>query len=156
MTGSKCQSTDLVPLRGKKLFGPRPHRILISFRGSFQNFRQSPLLLLYGRLPLPGVWSLLRKEIPTRNLRNLFGTWSTVKVSSSYKRPSCNDMWPHSCDLHANHVSRTAIKIKCIPPEACLIERSNTLYPDGLNKRMKFNHVSFSVVFFKIFPSVLL
>ena len=36
---SKCIVLELVPLRGKKLFGPRPqNRILVPFRGSFQNF----------------------------------------------------------------------------------------------------------------------
>ena len=30
--GDKCQSTDLVPLRGEKLFGPHPqNRILVPF-----------------------------------------------------------------------------------------------------------------------------
>ena len=39
---------DLVPLWGKKLFGPRPqNRILVPFRGSFQNFQRSLPSLLY-------------------------------------------------------------------------------------------------------------
>ena len=55
MRGRKYHQTDLVPLRGKKLFGPRPqNRILIPFRGTFQNFRRSPLSLLYGSSFPPG------------------------------------------------------------------------------------------------------
>ena len=54
MRESKCQSMDLVPLRGTMMFGPRlQNRILIPFRGSFQKFRQSPQSPLYGRSPLP-------------------------------------------------------------------------------------------------------
>ena len=53
MRGSKCQSTDMVPLRGKKLFGLHPqNKILLPFRDYFQNFQQSHPSLLYGR-PLP-------------------------------------------------------------------------------------------------------
>ena len=40
MRASKCQPTDLVPLRGKKLFAPRPqNRPLVPFRSSFQKFQ---------------------------------------------------------------------------------------------------------------------
>ena len=54
MRGSKCQSTVLVPFRGKMLFIPCPQdRILVPCRGSFQNFRQSPPSLLYGIPPPP-------------------------------------------------------------------------------------------------------
>ena len=50
---------QLVPLRGKKLFGPRPqNRILVPFRGSFQNFRGSRLSLLCGSPPR----ELLKKQ----------------------------------------------------------------------------------------------
>ena len=41
----KCIVLELVPLRCKKLFGPRQiNRILVPVRGSFQNFRRSPTL----------------------------------------------------------------------------------------------------------------
>ena len=45
---------DLVPLRGKKLFGTRPqNRSLVPFKGSLQNFRRSPLSLSCGSSPRP-------------------------------------------------------------------------------------------------------
>ena len=52
MRGSKCQSTGLVPLRGKKNCSDHVHkRIMVHFRGSFQNSRRSPPSLLYGSTP---------------------------------------------------------------------------------------------------------
>ena len=48
----QCIVLELVPLRGKKLFRPRPgNRILVPFRGSFQYFRLSPPSLSYGSSP---------------------------------------------------------------------------------------------------------
>ena len=57
-----------------------------------------------------------------------------------------------SCESNCNR------DFKRVPSEACLIERSNTLYPDDLNKQneLNFNHVSFSVVFNLSLPSVLI
>ena len=63
MRGSKCQSTDLVPLRGKKLFGPRPqHIILVPFRGSFQISDDHPHHFYMGTTPggcLIGAYKML-------------------------------------------------------------------------------------------------
>ena len=47
MRGGKCQSTDLVPRGGLD----NVHKILVPFRGSFQNFQQSPPSLLYESPP---------------------------------------------------------------------------------------------------------
>ena len=51
---SKCQSTVFVPLKGKKLFGPRPqNRILVPFRFFFQNFRRSSVTIIWEYPPAP-------------------------------------------------------------------------------------------------------
>ena len=43
MTASKCQSTSLVPFRGKKLFRTNPqNRILVPLWGSLQNSDDHP------------------------------------------------------------------------------------------------------------------
>ena len=48
MRGSKCQSTDWVPLRSKKLFRAHPqNRILVTFRGSFKISNDHPVTFIW-------------------------------------------------------------------------------------------------------------
>ena len=53
MTGTSFV-LEFIPLRGDNEFEPHPqNKILVPFRGTFQNFQRLPPSLLYGSLPTP-------------------------------------------------------------------------------------------------------
>ena len=89
MRGSKCQATDLVPLRDKKLFRPRPqNRILVPLKVLFKisddhprnklvnaRVRNERLIVMWGKC----------HSIAGRKLSNMAYSRGSLYVVSSFK-----------------------------------------------------------------------
>ena len=77
MRGSKCQSTDLVPLSDKKLFGPTPTKQNSdTFLGFFSKFPRITLVTFIWESP-PPLSNTSQKRIDCEGLvESRTGTWA--------------------------------------------------------------------------------
>ena len=111
MRGSKCQSIDLAPLRGEKLFGPHPqNNILVPFRGSFQSFLQSPPSRLYESSPPPPPPS---PSTGTSVLELFSHKGNGVQADDNHCGLQCTTSSPVS-KVNTDHPSRRAIAVVCL------------------------------------------